>query len=118
MRLIGLLIENGIRSRTPTIPHRIGLIHFGPFFSKALRKITANTIQLAEILIRMSCKKTSVISFLPPIRINQPLHRIDLLVGKLLMLGECRNKRRQRTAEALFHQITDLCSLHHVLRHE
>ena len=65
MRLKALSREKGKMSRTPTMPHSSTWAHFGARFSTRRAKSTANTSQLAEILMFTTCKNSSVMAHSP-----------------------------------------------------
>ena len=62
IRLNVLSKENGQINLMATMPHSRTLIHLGAFFRTNLRISTANTSQLADMLMLMIFKKSSFIA--------------------------------------------------------
>ena len=81
IKLITLSIVNGQISLTATMPQRSTVIHLGAFLSNNLKRKTARTIQLADMLIFTMVKKNSLIlillsySGLSSVEPHQSLHQ-------------------------------------------
>ena len=115
IKLNALSIENGHSNRTETMLQSNTLTHLGAFFKISLNTSTARTSQLADMLMFMIFKKSSVTVASFPDAVDHALHLVDLLLGDLLMLGKRRHKRWQRSFKLLLYKLVNFRSLHLVL---